>query len=920
MTPDPIVITGIGLVTPLGTEPREVLARICRGDTAARPPDRFDPAGFSCPLYAPVDGFDAEALLGDGKTLRLMNHDAVFAVAAARLALRDAGLQVGRDYPPAAVALYGATGLAGIALPEVAPLIRYSAGEDGAFDPRVFGRVALNRVRPTLSFKILSNMPICFVSIFENLQGPNAVYNPWEGQGAAAVVAGMRALQEGRADCALVGGCDVKAHELAFVSLQQQGIFASWDRTGKGVIPGEGAAFLVLEREERALARGARPYARLAGAALVTCPVPGQPSGDPPPAGPRSGPPPSHAGSLPSGHSPTLRHAPAADGMAVEAAAVAPRPIVAPGAAPASGMTPPPPDPLVGLFRAATALPPQAVHGGGSHPATIARLVSAADGDPVFADRETAALQAMGWPAAGGATPAGAPGPTAPDRIAPKPHLGNLFAAAAPAHLALGALAAAEAGGRVLVSCLGFGSQQAAFTLEPMPLRSAASAPCPEVTQPATQAVRAGRPRVVVTGLGIVGPVGNDVPTFWQNLTAGRSGTGPLTLFDASGLLVGIGGEVKDFDTELVKGWFPAAARDRDRKVLLGLAAAREALQAAGLATPAARPRLASAAIHVGVSLEVFFLEDVIPLAREGLEHGAMARLLLGGLAGRPPLQTPLDRLAELIGDAWDCGGPRSTNCSACAAGAMVVGEAFTALREGHGELALAGAADSMLNPLGLGGFSLLRALSMERDHPEAACRPFDAGRDGTVLGEGAAFLVLETLDHARARGARPLAEILGYGSSLDAYRVSDPDPGGRGAVLAMRAALADAGLDPTAIDVVNAHGTGTPKNDVTETLAIKEVFGDRARRIPVHAVKSMTGHMIAASGAVEALVSVLTLRDGLVPPTINLDTPDPECDLDYVPGRARPCAARTVQSNSFAFGGQNASLIFGAIPEGDRP
>ncbi|NLI78875.1 MAG: hypothetical protein GX442_20835 [Candidatus Riflebacteria bacterium] len=911
MTPDPVVITGIGLVTPLGSGPREILARLRRGDTAARPPDRFDPAGFSCPLYAPVEGFDAEALLGDSKTLRLMNHDAVFAVAAARLALRDANLQVGRDYPPAAIALFGATGLAGIALPEVAPLIRYSAGEDGTFDPRIFGRIALNRVRPTLSFKILSNMPICFVSIFENLQGPNAVYNPWEGQGAAAVIAGLRALQEGRADCALVGGCDVKAHELAFVSLQQQGIFASWDKTGKGVIPGEGAAFLVLEREERALARGAHPYARLAGAALVTCPVVDQPPAD----------------------RPAAAGAPGPTGLgAADPASAMTRPT-----ATASPAPPPPADPLVALLRAATDRPPATAHTEGSHDVPISLLVSAADGDPVFGNREAAALQALGWAADGEATPAGAhgratangadraglPGLAATPRLAPKPLLGNLFAAAAPAHLALGALAAGEAGGRVLVSCLGFGSQQAAFSLEPMTSRSTPPGALPAVMR---SAALAGRHRVVVTGLGIVGPVGNDVPTFWRNLTAGRSGTGPLTLFDASGLLVGIGAEVKDFDPDRVKGWFPAAARDRDRKVLLGLAAAREAMQAAGLATPAgpatpaARARLDRAALHVGVSLEVFFLEDVTPLARQGLEHGAMARLLLGGAPGRPPLQTPLDRLAELIGDAWGFAGPRSTNCSACAAGAMVVGEAFTALREGHGELALAGAADSMLNPLGLGGFSLLRALSVNRDRPEAACRPFDAGRDGTVLGEGAAFLVLETLDHARARGAKPLAEILGYGTSLDAYRVSDPDPGGRGAVLAMRAALADAGLDPAAIDVVNAHGTGTPKNDVTETLAIKEVFGDRARRIPVHAVKSMTGHMIAASGAVEALVSVLTLRDGLVPPTINLDTPDPDCDLDYVPGRARPCPARTVLSNSFAFGGQNASLIFGAIPEGDRP
>jgi 3-oxoacyl-[acyl-carrier-protein] synthase II len=221
-----------------------------------------------------------------------------------------------------------------------------------------------------------------------------------------------------------------------------------------------------------------------------------------------------------------------------------------------------------------------------------------------------------------------------------------------------------------------------------------------------------------------------------------------------------------------------------------------------------------------------------------------------------------------------------------------------------------------MLNPLGLGGFSLLGVLSKENERPGEACRPFDATRQGTVLGEGAAFLVLETDEHARKRGAKVYAEVLGYGSSMDAFRVSDPDPGGRGAVLSMRKALADAGLRPEDIDCVNAHGTGTPKNDTVETRAIKEVLADRARKIPVHAVKSMTGHMIAASGAVEAVAAALTLRTKVVPPTINLRNPDPECDLDYVPEGARRFEGRTVLSNSFGFGGQNATLVFGRYDE----
>jgi len=274
-------------------------------------------------------------------------------------------------------------------------------------------------------------------------------------------------------------------------------------------------------------------------------------------------------------------------------------------------------------------------------------------------------------------------------------------------------------------------------------------------------------------------------------------------------------------------------------------------------------------------------------------------------------LQTPLDRLTEVLGDHYGIWGARHTNCSACAAGAQVIGEAMRLLRHGAHEVALVGASDSMLNPLGLGGFGLLGALSKGDGRPEEACRPFDANRQGTVLGEGAAFLVLETLAHALERGSAIYAEALGYGCSMDAFRVSDPDPSGRGAVLSMRKSLDDAGADPQDIDCVSAHGTGTPKNDVVETAAIKEALGPRAREIPVHSVKSMTGHMIAASGAVEAVAAVLTILRGTVPPTINLDTPDPECDLDYVSEGARDFRGKTVMSNSFGFGGQNATLLF---------
>jgi 3-oxoacyl-[acyl-carrier-protein] synthase II len=407
--------------------------------------------------------------------------------------------------------------------------------------------------------------------------------------------------------------------------------------------------------------------------------------------------------------------------------------------------------------------------------------------------------------------------------------------------------------------------------------------------------------RVVVTGIGVTSPVGTGRREFWRNLVAGRSGIGPITLFDASTFPVRIGGEVRGFDAAAVESRFPEAAGERDRKVWLGLAAAEEAVADAGLA-PA---DLATASLHVGVGLEVFFLENV---AGAGEDWPQAIRAARPGL----PLQTPLDRLSQAAGDHWAMRGGRYTNCSACAAGAQVVGEAAAMIQDGEVEVALVGAADSMLNPLGVGGFSLLRVLSDENDSPEAACRPFDAGRKGTVLGEGAAFLVLESAARAAARGAYVYAEVLGYGCSMDAFRVSDPEPSGRGAVLAMTKALRNAGLAPGQIDGVSAHGTGTPKNDAVETAAIKEVLGGRARAIPVHAVKSMTGHMIAASGAVEAAAAALTLATRTVPPTINLRCPDPECDLDYVAAGARPFDGRTLLSNSFGFGGQNATLIFG--------
>lgn len=412
--------------------------------------------------------------------------------------------------------------------------------------------------------------------------------------------------------------------------------------------------------------------------------------------------------------------------------------------------------------------------------------------------------------------------------------------------------------------------------------------------------------RVVITGMGMCVPLGNSAEAFWNGLVSGRSGIGPITLFDAGSLPVRIGGEVRDLDITRLAQSFPSAAGEMERKTWLGLHAVSQAIADAGLPADS----LCDAPLFVGVSLETFFLDWLAPVA--GVED--FTAILADNLRAGRRIQTPLDRLADVIGDHHGQRAARHTNCSACAAGAQAIGEAFRLVRDGAASSAIAGAADSTLNPLGMGGFSVLRILSEENETPQQACRPFDATRQGTVLAEGSAFLVLESLDHARKRGAKIHGEILGYGSSLDAFRVTDPEPNGDGAVLSMRKAIADASLTPEDIDCINAHGTGTFKNDIAETRAIKRVFGERAGRIPVTANKSMTGHMIANSGAAEAVASVMTLATGKIPPTINLRVRDPLCDLDHVSEGCRDFNGRTVLSNSFGFGGQNATLVFGAV------
>jgi 3-oxoacyl-[acyl-carrier-protein] synthase II len=404
------------------------------------------------------------------------------------------------------------------------------------------------------------------------------------------------------------------------------------------------------------------------------------------------------------------------------------------------------------------------------------------------------------------------------------------------------------------------------------------------------------RHRVVVTGMGVVAPTGGTLAEFRDNLLQGVSGVGPITIFDPAQFRTRIAAEVKEpFDSSF-----------RDRKVTFALEAARRAMaDACALGTQPGNGDGREAGLSLGLGLELFSMEDLAASRRPEFTPPRSARERLTFL------QTPSDLCVHLLAHAYGLGRPPRTHTSACAAGTDAIGMAFRLIRSGGWRWALAGGTDSMINPLGLAGFCKIGATSTANDPPARASRPFDFGRDGFVLGEGAGLLVLERRDDALARGAIIHAEVVGYGNSFDAHGISEPHPEGRGAFQAMNRALADGGVGPEIIDAVNAHGSSTPKNDLVETLALKRLLGSRAPAVPVVSTKSMIGHLIASAGAVEAVAAILCMEVGQIHPTINLDEPDPVCDLDYVPNRSRPHEQRYVLSNSFGFGGQNAALLF---------
>jgi 3-oxoacyl-[acyl-carrier-protein] synthase II len=407
-----------------------------------------------------------------------------------------------------------------------------------------------------------------------------------------------------------------------------------------------------------------------------------------------------------------------------------------------------------------------------------------------------------------------------------------------------------------------------------------------------------GRRRVVITGLGALTPLGTDVESTWDALVAGRSGAGEITQFDSSGFAVHFACEVKGFDpTEYIDR---KQARRMDRFAHLIVAAARQA-EADSCISVEAEPDRIGAAIATGIGgLKAF--------------QDCHSELLERGPDRVNPFSIP--EIIPNMGAAWvsmqlGTQGPLSSQCTACAASNMAIGDGADAIRLGRADVMLCGGTEAPVTEVGIAGFSAMRALSRRNDDPEAASRPFDSQRDGFVMGEAGAVVVLEELEHARARGAKIYAELLGYGLSSDARHITEPDPSGENPARAMTMAFGDAGIDTSEIDYINAHGTSTPLGDSAETRVIKLALGEEnARKTPVSSTKGATGHCLGAAGAVEAMFSILAIDRGVLPPTINYEDPDPECDLDYIPNESRKADVRTAVSNSFGFGGHNATIV----------
>ncbi len=408
--------------------------------------------------------------------------------------------------------------------------------------------------------------------------------------------------------------------------------------------------------------------------------------------------------------------------------------------------------------------------------------------------------------------------------------------------------------------------------------------------------------RVVVTGIGILSPLGLDSNTTWASIVAGKSGVGPITRFDATGYRTQIAAEIQGLD--LKDHFSPRDARRMDPFVQYALIASREAVANSGITFDQAIAERTAVIIASGIGGITTTTEQTLVLQDRGPDR--VSPFLI-------PMILP-DTAAGMVAIEFGLKGPNMAVTSACASGANAIGESYEIIRRGAADIAVCGGTEAGIVPIAVAGFSAMRALSERNDDPQCASRPFDRDRDGFVIGEGAGILILESLEHAEKRGASPLAEMIGYGSTDDAFHIAAPDENGAGAAACMRLALASAHTDGQEVDYINAHGTSTPLNDTIETRAIKNVLGNHAYRIPVSSTKSMTGHLLGAAGSLEAALTVRSVAEGIVPPTINLHDPDPDCDLDYVPHNAREHIINIALSNSFGFGGHNVCLVFRQI------
>lgn len=408
--------------------------------------------------------------------------------------------------------------------------------------------------------------------------------------------------------------------------------------------------------------------------------------------------------------------------------------------------------------------------------------------------------------------------------------------------------------------------------------------------------------RVVVTGLGAVTSIGHDVASFWASLVAGRIGVDRVTLFDPSAFACQIGAEVRHWDPATLMD--PKEARRNDRYTHFGFIAAKQAMADSGIDMGREDADRVGVVIGSGIGGMHTYETQLAVLRDRGPRK--VSPFTIPSLIG--------NMCSGLVAIEYGARGPNFGIVSACATGTHALGEAAHMIRRGDAEVMIAGGSEAAITPFAYASFCAMKAMSTRNDEPQRASRPFDKGRDGFIMGEGAGILVLESLEHAKARGARIYCELAGYAGTSDAFHITQPDPEGKGLSMAMRRAMASAGVNPADVDYVNAHGTSTPYNDKFETLAIKREFGEHARRMPVSSTKSMTGHLLGAAGGIESVICVKTIEQQVIAPTMNLDEPDPECDLDYVPNAARPARVRTVLSNNLGFGGQNAAVVFRAM------